>query len=334
MEPPQRDRAALDAFIHSQHGLFTRAQARTCGYSNYHISRRIRDGDWVTVLRQVLIDRGRAITPALRDAAALLAMPDAVLAGPSAVRTYGIQLPTAGTFVVLPRGRVRPRDMFVFHDPLPPSEIRMVDGLRVTSVERAIFDSTRILTENLALDLLVRALAEGWTTVTDFGDRIGASAGRHGVPTLVRLVQQAAAGTRTASERLAVRLLERADIPGWTTGTPIHDRWGLICMGDIVFARVRLLLDFGTAIPGSTVTVRIPEALVQVGAPDSMPAPPETTDADQDVDRVRRTNERQYRLRLAGWTVLRFTWHDLSTRPDHSVATIRNALDSCRGSSR
>jgi very-short-patch-repair endonuclease len=45
-----------------------------------------------------------------------------------------------------------------------------------------------------------------------------------------------------------------------------------------------------------------------------------------DVERFRHDRRRQNVLVLAGWTVLRFTWHDLTVRPDTVTAQIRAAL--------
>jgi very-short-patch-repair endonuclease len=40
----------------------------------------------------------------------------------------------------------------------------------------------------------------------------------------------------------------------------------------------------------------------------------------------RRDRQRQNAVVLAGWTVLRFTWHDLTQRPNEVIAEIRLAL--------
>lgn len=45
-----------------------------------------------------------------------------------------------------------------------------------------------------------------------------------------------------------------------------------------------------------------------------------------DVARFRHDRQRQNALVLAGWTVLRFTWHDLTQRPATVIAEIRAAL--------
>jgi hypothetical protein len=43
-----------------------------------------------------------------------------------------------------------------------------------------------------------------------------------------------------------------------------------------------------------------------------------------DVDRFRRDRQRQNSLVALGWTVLRFTWADLTQRPAYVLATVRD----------
>lgn len=47
----------------------------------------------------------------------------------------------------------------------------------------------------------------------------------------------------------------------------------------------------------------------------------------RDVERFRRDRQRQNALVLAGWTILRFTWHDLTQRAGEVIAVIRAGLD-------
>ncbi len=44
------------------------------------------------------------------------------------------------------------------------------------------------------------------------------------------------------------------------------------------------------------------------------------------ADRFERDRERQNRLVAAGWTVLRFTWRDLTERPRYVIDTVRAIL--------
>lgn len=46
-----------------------------------------------------------------------------------------------------------------------------------------------------------------------------------------------------------------------------------------------------------------------------------------DVTRWRADLSRRNELTRLGWTVLHFTWHDVTARPAHVLATVRNALD-------
>jgi hypothetical protein len=291
------DRDALDKHAAQQLGLFTRAQARACGFTSQQINRRQREGDWVEVRRNILAERGLPLTPLVHDVAILLALPAAVLAGPSAMRWHGIEVPSSGTFIVLDQAcHARPAGVTVFRDTIPDDDVCVLGGVCVTTREWAVFDCVRVLRDVEALALLGQALEHGWTTLAQLADRAGRFTNRHGAPRLVRLLHQAAMGSRTAAERLATRLLERAGIWGWVRSVPITDRWGLVCIGDIVFVGPMLVIELECSY-------------------------------DPDARRLRREQERRHRLLAGGWTVLSFSWHDLSARPDDVVATTRHTLD-------
>jgi len=295
MEQAQRereapDRGALDLLAEDQHGLFTRAQAVTCGFSNHQIARRIREGDWVMVRRSVLTDRGRPLTPKLRDIAALLVRPDAILGGPSAARWHDIEVPSDTTYLVVDRRHSRPDDLDLYVDKLPPEDICPMGRFRITTVERTIFDCVRVLPDPAAGVLLSVALEQGWTTLSRFGDRVSSFTSRHGAPRLVKLLQGASIDNHVVSKRMASKLLHLAGIWGWKASQPIEDRWGLVCIGDIVFAGSRLVLDLSAG------------------------------------DDPARDDVRHNRLLIEGWTVMRLTWVDLAERPGETVADVRMTL--------
>jgi hypothetical protein len=79
-----------------QLGLFTRAQAVHCGYSAFQIRRRVTRGEWQRVYGAVLAFRGRQLAAPVLAAAAHLAVPGSVIAGPSAARWYGLPTGTTG----------------------------------------------------------------------------------------------------------------------------------------------------------------------------------------------------------------------------------------------
>ncbi|MGI5179691.1 hypothetical protein ACQEVZ_25505 [Dactylosporangium sp. CA-152071] len=249
-------------------------------------------GDWSPVVRDVFADRGLPVTPRLRDVAAQLALPGAVLAGPSAARWHGWEVPSTETFVAFPGRRPRLRHVHVVPVDLPATDICTVDQQQVTTPSRTVFDCARLLPDGAASALLATALQECWTTMPDLATRIRDATGRHGTPRLVRLVRMVALGNRTAAQKLAGKLLQRAGIWGWSPHEPISDRWGLIGLGDLVFPEAKLVIE--------------------LGIDELEPAP---------------LRERHTRLAAAGWTVVSYSWTDLTTRPSDLVAELRQHLD-------
>ncbi|GAA1736599.1 type IV toxin-antitoxin system AbiEi family antitoxin domain-containing protein [Luedemannella helvata] len=287
---------SLRRLADAQDGLFTRAQATACGYSAYQIRQRTRSGAWQHVLGQVLALPGVSVTPAARDRAALLAV-GGLLAGPSAARRWGIWVPDDRTCLAVPVGcHPRVGNLVLIRVPVAAVDRRVRGGLPVTSVGRTIVDCVRLLPDTPAVDMLDRAMRERRITFDDLCGRVRDDLGRAGTPRLVRLIRLLGSGARSAAERRAVVLLRNARINGWVANMPIYDDAGLIGVGDLVFAEVKLVVELdGWAYHSAR--------------------------ADFERDR-----SRQNRLVAAGWTVLRFTWRDVTQRPDHVAATIRGLL--------
>jgi very-short-patch-repair endonuclease len=115
--------------------------------------------------------------------------------------------------------------------------------------------------------------------------------GRHGSPAARLLLQAAQDGTRSAAERLLAHLLREAGITGWLANHPVAG----YCV-DFGFHACKLALETdGLAFH---------------------------TDADD----FHRDRVRQNAITLAGWTVLRFTWLDLTEYPERVIAEIRYAI--------
>jgi len=297
MEHAQPDRDRLDALAAAQGGLFTRTQALTCGYTGTRIRTKCRTDDWVTVVRDVYTDRGLRITPVLRDLAARLALPGAILVGPSAARLHRIVVPSSGTFVALPSRRVHLRHVEVLRETIPPADLLEIAGSPTTTLDRAIFDCVRVLPDGTAEALLTKALQECWTTMPALASRIRDATGRHGTPRLVRLVRKVAFGSRNASQQVLTRLLQRAGVWGWRLHEPIADRWGLIGLGDVVFPTARLVVDLGLS------------------------------ELEPEPEQAARCEERRTRLAAAGWTTVPMSWDDLTSRPTEVIADLRAHLD-------
>jgi hypothetical protein len=290
----------LGRFAARQLGLFTRAQAVDCGYSAFQIRRRVGRGEWQQVCGPVLAFRGRQLTAPVLAAAAHLAVPGSVIAGPSAALWYdlptGTTAPTGRWLWVGPMRRRRVAEVRVLRDQMSPDDIRRADGMLVTSPGRTVFDCLRVLPDDAALAVLDRALQRGWTSFGEQVRRVRAHAGRGGAPRLARLIRAAGGGAHSVAERRMATLLLTAGISGWVANAPIRDGSGLIGYGDIVFTRARLVIEIDGFAYHS------------------------------DTERFQRDRTRQNRLVNAGWTVLRFTWRDLRDRPEQVITTIRAAL--------
>ncbi|MFC7481569.1 endonuclease domain-containing protein [Luedemannella flava] len=113
----------------------------------------------------------------------------------------------------------------------------------------------------------------------------------------MRLIGMLGSGARSEAERRAVALLRDARIGGWAANVGMHDEFGLIGVGDLVFSEAKVVVEIdGWAYHSARAAFE-------------------------------RDRSRQNRLVAAGWTVLRFTWRDLSQRPDHVVRTVRALVD-------
>ena len=115
--------------------------------------------------------------------------------------------------------------------------------------------------------------------------------GRRGWTGASRLIAAAADRADSAAERILTRLLREAGITGWVVG----HRFG------------PHLID--VAFPARQVAIEVDGWAWHV-----------------DVDRFRADRRKGNALTHAGWTLLRFTWHDLVTRPTEVVAEILHAL--------
>jgi hypothetical protein len=222
--------------------LFTRAAARSVGYSDSQIRRRISSGRWIVVVGHVFAPSGVEISPRLKDRAALMAIPDGVLSGPSAARWHGIQLSDQRTWVtVLPGRRVRLTGVELKREELADADIvKHAEGLAVTTFCRTVFDCVRGMPLDPAERLLLHAIEERWISYEAFLRRVHAHTGRHGMAHLVTLVSRLAHTRRIDPVKVIAGRLTAAGISGWSTRQPFRGH-----IVDLVFHRPRLAIDCG-----------------------------------------------------------------------------------------
>lgn len=292
LSPP---RAWVPDAADRQAGVFTLAQAIDAGLSVGQIRHRRRTGLWVRHAGAAWRHRDRRTGPFADAMAALLTWPDGIVCLHTAARVHRIPVDPGPISTVVPHGR-RPRHgLRPVRYALRDEDVVEVSGIAVTSVARTVFDllgrAPQAQAEALLTWVLTRQRVEHGA-LTGLVDR---SPGMAGNAQRRRLLHATRDGAMGAAEQRLHRLLRRAGIVGWSPNTVIRDRHGIIGTVDVVFTDAWLVLEIdGFAYHGA--------------------------------DRFQSDRTRQNRLVGAGYTVLRFTWHDLVDRPHDVVAQVCAAL--------
>jgi very-short-patch-repair endonuclease len=290
------------ALVRAQCGVVRREQLAELGVSPRTLTRRIADGLWEPRGKRVLVFAGTAhglLTDSLVAAHAL--HPRGVLTGFSALAVRG-ELdsdPWAGVQV-----DPEPWVLYPHHNRLPVRTIREVPGPRHTAVgvpvashARALVDLARFLPLDEARRLVLRvaqvrgsaptlALLEG---AADLPDKYS------GAAQMTTLIADLSTGAHSDAENLLVSQLAQAGFTGYVVNMPVRLGNSMVRI-DVAFPHVRLALEVdGRAFHSS----------------------PQRFQADR---------TRQNRLVAAGWWVLRFTWEDLTQRPEMVLRRIAELL--------
>ena len=176
-----------------------------------------------------------------------------------------------------------------------PGTVVVVDGIRVTRIERLVLDLGTLRDPDLLERAAECALRRGMIDELTLR-RLAAARAMRGVPTLRTVMGRRPVGapaTGSDLETLTVQLFRRGCLP-----TP--DR------------QVRPL-------PGSAWRMDLawPMWMVAVEVDGLASHGPAEFSADR---------RRQNRIVLGGWVLLRFTWGDVTDSPEYVLATVREAL--------
>jgi len=114
---------------------------------------------------------------------------------------------------------------------------------------------------------------------------------RHGAKAAGRLLAAASDGARSEAERLLIRLLRDAGVTGWQANYPVGP----------------YRVDVG--FPTQKVAIEVDGWAFH-----------------SDYDVFQSDRSRQNQIALLGWQVLRFTWWDLTERPQQVIAEIKTAI--------
>lgn len=277
--------------IAAHDGVFGTTQLRACGITADGVRHRVSKGEWVRVVRGVFRVADRLVDARMTMRMAVLqAGPGAALASGAAAWWHGLidAAPDTAT-VIAPRGRHGDpiEGAKVWHRTLDNRDLTEVDGLAVTSCELTVLDAA----VDVGVKVMDSALLKKSVTLTDLDAVQRRNAGRRGSPRARAMLEAMSSGARSEAERIAVGLLVSAGLKGWKTNVPAC---GYVL--DIAFEEARVDIEI-----------------------DGMAF-------HSDAKAFQNDRTRQNVLVANGWTVLRFTWRDLTTQPNWVLAQVRTAL--------
>lgn len=282
----------LDDYLRRNDGVITLAQATRCGLSRHAVNRRERNGHWQRCSPGVYFVDDRPFTEAARVRAAVWAFgTQATASGLAAAWWHGLtKFAPKVVEVTVPRTTHHPKrpGTRLRRRDLDPKDIVERNWLRVTALPLTVVEAA--VRRGGGAKLMDSALQRRVELEQLWRAHLR-NKGRHGSPAARRLLQAASDGARSEAERLLVKLLRENGITGWKTNYPVG---------------------------GYKVDVGFPKQKVAIET-DGWAFHSSQEDFQND-------RERQNKIALLGWQVLRFTWLDLTEYPERVIAEIKFAI--------
>jgi very-short-patch-repair endonuclease len=285
----------LDDYLRRHDGVITLAQAQRCGLTRHAVSRRVQSSHWLRCSPGVYFADDRPFTESARVRATVWSYGErAVASGLAAAWWLGLTRFAPDVIeVTVPRdsnGRCHAGSRLRRRD-LAPTDIVERNGLRVTALPLTVVEAAA--RRGGGAKLMDSAL-QRHVELPQLWRAHLRNKGRYGSPAARRLLQAASDGARSEAERLLVKLLQGAGIRGWRTNYPIGGY-----KVDVAFPKQKVAIETdGWAFHSS----------------------------QEDFQNDR---ERQNKIALLGWQVLRFTWLDLTEYPQRVLTLIRRAISAC-----
>ncbi len=292
--------ARIQAISAQQGGVITRAQVLAAGLTDRQIAYRVATARWSRMAHggyRTLDMPGRRHL--LHAAVAVL--PGAVASHTSAAAIHGLRHIDTRTVSVTVHASTthdfpgvevhRTRDLLDAHH-------ASIDGVPTTSVARCIVDLAAVTHPRQLHVVLSDAIASRKTTAVEV-DGVLSQVARRGKPGVAALRRELSMWVgspvdASALERAGVRLLEDADITGWTREPEIP--WDRNRRFDVGFAKQRVAIEWDS---------RRWHTLGEAFA----------SDRRRDAEAL-----------AHGWRIIRFTWQDVHDRSAYVVDTILTVL--------
>ncbi|QTE28022.1 DUF559 domain-containing protein [Pengzhenrongella sicca] len=279
-----------------QSGLFTSEQACAAGMTAAQVRRRRTNGTWNLIVGAALAPATLAITAWTRAQGAALTWPRAVVCLGSAAAIYRLPVPADAAVHVSVQVHRRDRYNLRAHQlQLEPVDVTRSGIALITTRSRTLFDCLGRFAAADSDALLSWAVTRELITAEELDRAIAERPKWWGNVRRRQAAQDARAGALGPAERRLHAILRAAGLTGWHGDRQVWDQDGLIGRADVLFEAERLVIEIdGFAYHGRA--------------------------------RFQEDRTRQNRLVNAGHTVLRFTWADVTDRPEAVLREIRRAL--------
>lgn len=292
MEPDQ----AVAELAASQYGVVSRTQALASGLTPPAITRRLASGRFIRLHREVYALAGVPVSWRQTLLAAVLwGGPGSAASHRAAARLWKLDVADDLLEIITPRRLDSKKVKAHRHDPLPAQDLKLIDGIPTTNIERTLMDLAAVVDIDALEDALDSALRKRLTTIARLRMRANQGSGRRGMNNLRRLISERTSEGQPTQSRFETRL-NRLLLDGGLPPLRQHTVWD----GGEFVARV----DFC-----------YPEAKLIVEA-DSYRWHSGKRAWQRDI-------ERRNQLTTLGWQIVHVTWDDLIRRPQATLARIR-----------
>jgi len=303
MPRPGQDLERLLTVAAAQGGVVSSAILNDCGFSGAAVRRRVAEGSWHRIGGAVILSPRPNHTAAWTDLALSWILQctfgsHARISGSLALRRAQWHLPCEVHIVVL---RDKPRAHLSGVAVVRRSEIesRSAGDLHFVPAREALADCLTVLPAAIGADVLDAALQKRYvrpeTVVQDLSARLGR--GRRSAAGLRKLIARATSGSKSEAEQRMGRLLRGSGTGPWVPNYPLSDAAGRV-MAEIDFAHL-----------GLRIAIEVDGRAFH-----------------SDRRSFEHDRWRQNALTVGGWLVLRFTWEQITERPDEVIAVILAAV--------
>lgn len=305
-----QDLGRLRALAAIRGGVVSPADLNACGFSAKAVRRRLAEGSWHRVGGAVVLSPAGSDTRAWSDQALAWILrltfgPQMRISGVLALRRAHWHLPCETHIVIVAnKPHTHLPGVTILRRPevdLPRTvdSASTTDDLRFVAPREALVDCLTVLPSTTAARVLDVALQRRYvrpeTLAVELSERLGQ--GRRNAAGLRQLLVRATSGSRSEAEQRMARLLQRSGTGPWIPNHPVYDAAGRV-VAEIDFAHV-----------GLRIAIEVDGRAFH-----------------SDRQAFERDRQRQNVLTVGGWLVLRFTWEQLTERPDEVISIIRAAI--------